>query len=91
MTEILLPALVKTAAAWEEQGALARFRRALRRRDQLVLDDLLQGAPIQADMTLSPELSVEAAVLSMLLEEQKRLLLIQEGLRELVGRNAGDG
>lgn len=87
----LVPLLVKTAAAWEERGALARFRRALRRRDQLVLDALLQSDPAQPGISCVCDLPVETALLHMLLEEQKELHAIQEGLRTLRVLNIGDG
>jgi hypothetical protein len=77
--------LFETAAAWDERGALARFRRALRRADQLVLDDMigpLVGQPGLPRLE-SADACVESALCAVLLGEQKRLLGIEEELREI--------
>ncbi len=84
-------ALFETAAAWDEQGALARFRRALRRADQLVLDDLFSSVSPKPGMAFLSELSVETALLTALLEEQKELLRLREALREIDAPQTEDG
>ncbi len=81
-------ALFDTAAAWDERGALARFRRALRCADQHVLDDLLESIAGHPDHPYLDDPCVESALLTVLLGEQKRLLGIQEGLSALL---IGDG
>jgi hypothetical protein len=60
----------------EEQAALTRFRRALRREDQLVLDELFALAhrhlpAISHAAHISP---FETLLLSMLIEEHKAVL-----------------
>jgi len=84
-------ALFENAAAWEAQGALARFRRALRRADQRVLDDLLAAVPALPGVTFLRDLCVEAALLAVLLDEQKDLIFIQEGLHATAALQTGDG
>jgi hypothetical protein len=85
--------LFDTVGAWDDRGALARFRRALRRADQLVLDDML--APLLGQPGL-PSLEnndpcLEPALFAVLLGEQKRLVGIQEGLRQIAALQIIDG
>ena len=77
-----------TLAFLEEQDSLKRFRRALRKADQRVLDDLL----VSVRQHLAPAgyaaypLPLETFLLAMLLEEHKeimRLRLIVESLANL--------
>jgi hypothetical protein len=76
-----------TMAFLQEQDSLARFRRALRRSDQLALDDLL----VAVRQHLAPAayaahpLPFESFLLAMLLEEHKEVIR----LRELVERLSG--
>ena len=58
----------------EEKAAFARFRRALRRRDQLVLDELFADAQqhLAAAGYAAHALPFETFLLAMLLEERKR-------------------
>lgn len=76
-----------TQAFFQEQEAFTRFRRALRRRDQLALDDLFAEARqhLAAAAYAAHPLPFEAFLLAMLLEEHKRLLRVQERLEELAG------
>ncbi len=69
----------------EEQGSLARFRRALRRSDQLVLDDLFAAAHqhLAAAAYASHALPLEVFLLSMMIEEHKEVMR----LRTLVERS----
>jgi hypothetical protein len=74
-----------TQVFYQEQGSLARFRRALRRSDQLILDDLFVSAQkhLAAAAYASNALPMETFLLAMLLEEHKEVM----GLRNLVERS----
>ncbi len=63
-----------------EQEALARFRRALRRGDQLVLDHLLDAAQkhLAAAAYAAHTLPFEMFLLAMLLEEHKEVLRLRQ-------------
>ena len=65
-----------------EQQALAKFRRALRKEDQRALDDLFRGARyhVAAIAYTSHLLPLEAMLLAMLLEEHKRVLKLEARL-----------
>ena len=65
-----------------EQQALAKFRRALRREDQRALDDLFRAARyhVAAIAYTSRLLPLEAMLLAMLLEEHKRVLKLEARL-----------
>jgi hypothetical protein len=80
-----------TQAFLREQESFSRFRRALRRSDQLVLDDLFAAAHkhLAAAAYASHALPLETFLLAMLLEEHKEVVR----LRQLVetGRGALDG
>ena len=75
-----------TQAFLQEQGSLTRFRRALRRSDQLVLDDLLAAARqhLAAAAYAAHPLPFESFLLAMLLEEHKRVLRLERILRDLL-------
>jgi hypothetical protein len=64
----------------EEEAAFARFRRALRRQDQLALDDLFASARKHAAAAAyaSHALPLEVFLLSMLLEEHKEVMRLRE-------------
>lgn len=69
----------------QEQEAFSRFRRALRRSDQLALDDLFSAARnhLAAAAYAANALPMETFLLSMLLEEHKevvRLRTLVEGM-----------
>ncbi len=68
----------------QEEAALARFRRALRRRDQLAFDDLFTAAQkhISAAAYAAHALPFETFLMSMLLEEHKEVMR----LRQIVAR-----
>lgn len=81
--------------AWvEEQESFSRFRRALRRSDQLVLDALFNARKhLAAAAFAANALPMETFLLAMLLEEHKLVLRLEAQLDELrrCGRwNAGD-
>jgi len=69
----------------EEEQAFARFRRALRRSDQLVLDDLFASARqhIAAAAFASHALPFEVFLLSMLLEEHKEVVRLRRLIEEM--------
>ncbi len=78
-----------TQAFIQEQEAFARFRRALRRADQLALDDLFAAARqhLAAAAYASHALPMETFLLSMLLEQHKQVLRLQRELDELRGES----
>jgi hypothetical protein len=65
-----------TQSFLQEQEAFARFRRALRRSDQLVLDDLFASARphLAAAAYAAHALPFEVFLLAMLLEEHKQVV-----------------
>jgi hypothetical protein len=78
-----------TQAFLEEQESFARFRRALRRSDQLALDDLFASARqhLAAAAFASHALPFETFLLAMLLEEHKRSLRLEQQLEQLTARH----
>jgi hypothetical protein len=77
-----LPAIAQ--AFLMEQEAFARFRRALRRSDQIVLDDLFAEAQqhLAAASYAAHALPFEIFLLAMLLEEHKQVIRQRAGLAE---------
>jgi hypothetical protein len=75
-----------TQAFLQEQEALARFRRALRRNDQFAFDDLLVSARqhLAAAAYAAHPLPFETFLLAMLLEEHKRVMRLQRMLEDWV-------
>jgi hypothetical protein len=73
----------------EEQQSFSRFRRALRRSDQIALDDLFASAHqhLAAASYASHALPFEVFLLSMLLEEHKEVMRLRQQLNELLSRN----
>lgn len=69
----------------EEEQAFARFRRALRRSDQIVLDDLFASARqhMAAAAYASHALPFEVFLLSMLLEEHKEVIRLRQLVEEI--------
>jgi hypothetical protein len=63
----------------QEQDSFARFRRALRRSDQLALDDLFAAAHqhLAAAAYAAHALPFEVFLLAMLLEEHKEVLRLR--------------
>ena len=68
-----------TQLLYQEEEALARFRRALYRSDQLALDDLFASAhQHRAALAFAAHLSAfESILLAMLLEEHKKVLRLE--------------
>lgn len=75
-----------TQAFLQEQEALSRFRRALRRNDQFALDDLLASARqhLAAAAYAAHPLPFETFLLAMLLEEHKQVMRLQRMLEDLI-------
>jgi hypothetical protein len=71
-----------TQAFLQEQQSLARFRRALRREDQQVLDELLAASRhhLAAAAYASHLLPFEVMLLAMLLEQHKEVLRLRRRL-----------
>jgi hypothetical protein len=72
----------------QEEAAFARFRRALRRSDQISLDDLFSNARqhLAAAQYASHALPFEVFLLSMLLEEHKEVVRLRQLLEEHLSR-----
>jgi hypothetical protein len=71
---------------WEEERSRwLKFRRALRREDQAQFDRLFDLARLhlQAGVYASNPWPLETMLLSMLLEHQKAIVLLQERLQQL--------
>jgi len=77
-----------TQAFIQEEGAFSRFRRALRRSDQIVLDDLFASARqhLAAAAYATHALPFETMLLSMLLEEHKKVSRLEQMLEQLSGK-----
>src|SRR5512143_1197293 len=73
----------------QEEASFARFRRALRRSDQLALDDLFTNARqhLAAAQYASHALPFEVFLLSMLLEEHKEVLRLRQAVADLAARS----
>lgn len=73
-----------TQAFLQEEQSFARFRRALRRSDQIALDDLFASAQkhLAAAAYASNALPFETFLLAMLLEEHKEVMRLRERLEE---------
>jgi hypothetical protein len=79
-----------TQAFLDEETSFSKFRRALRRSDQLVLDDLFASARqhLAAAAYASHALPFETILLCMLLEEHKEVIRLRQFVEELRDRNA---
>lgn len=78
-----------TQAFLQEQESFARFRRALRRSDQQVLDDLFAAARqhLAAAAYAANALPFETFLLAMLLEEHKEVMRLRILLESITGEN----
>jgi hypothetical protein len=76
-----------TQAFLQEKEAFSRFRRALRRGDQLALDDLFAAAHkhLAAAAYAANALPFETFLLAMLLEEHKEVLRLRQLVEGRVG------
>ena len=72
----------------QEEAAFSRFRRALRRTDQLALDDLFTSARqhLAAAQYATHALPFEVLMLAMLLEEHKEVLRLRQQFEDLLSR-----
>jgi uncharacterized protein YydD (DUF2326 family) len=77
-----------TQSLHEEEVSFSRFRRALRRSDQLALDDLFVAARqhLAAAAYAANLLPMETFLLSMLLEEHKEVLRLRTKVEALESR-----
>ena len=75
-----------TMAFLQEQESFNRFRRALRRSDQLVLDDLFARARqhLSAAAYAAHSLPFESFLLAMLIEEHKQVLQLRSAVDDLL-------
>jgi len=75
-----------TMAFLQEQESFARFRRALRRSDQQVLDNLFSAAHqhLAAAAYAAHSLPFETFLLAMLIEEHKEVLRLRGLVEELL-------
>lgn len=73
----------------EAEAAFTRFRRALRRSDQLALDDLFASARqhLAAAAYAAHILPFETFLLAMLLEEHKEVARLRRLVEELRAKN----
>lgn len=78
-----LPSITNTFL--QEQESFSRFRRALRRSDQLALDELFSAAQqhLAAAAYAAHALPFETFLLSMLLEEHKEVRRLRQRLEAL--------
>jgi hypothetical protein len=83
-----LPSITQSLS--EEQSAYTRFRRALRRSDQLALDELFVAARqhLAAAAYAANVLPMETFLLSMLLEEHKETIRLRIQVEALENRIA---
>ena len=86
-----LPSITQSLS--EEQAAFSRFRRALRRSDQLALDELFVAARqhLAAAAYSANLLPMETFLLAMLLEEHKETMRLRAQVESLQSRVDGDG
>lgn len=77
-----------TQLFYQEEQGLSRFRRALRRSDQLVMDELLSYTRkhLAAATYATHVLPMEIFFLAMLLEEHKEVLRLRQQLERLERR-----
>lgn len=77
----------------QEEASFARFRRALRRSDQIALDGLFASARqhLAAAAYASHALPFEIFLFAMLLEEHKQALCLRQQLDELLYRPGSPG
>ena len=86
--------LLPYSQVWEaERQRWQKFRRALRREDQVHLDRLFESARLhlQAGVYAAQPWPLESLLLSMLLEHQKTLSSLLERLRRLEQQTLEEG
>lgn len=82
-----------TQAFLQEQESFSRFRRALRRSDQQIMDDLFANAHkhLAAAAYASHALPFETFLLAMLLEEHKEVVRLRSLVEQLLNGNLTPG
>ncbi len=82
-----------TQVFYQEQESFSRFRRSLRRQDQLALDDLFAAARkhLSASAYASHPLPFETFLLAMLLEEHKETQRLRQELAYLQNKSEIEG
>ena len=75
----------------QEEQSFARYRRALRRSDQVALDDLFASAHqhMAAAQYAAHALPFEVLLLSMLLEEHKEVMHLRQQMDVILGNHDG--
>ena len=75
-----------TQAFLQEQESFSRFRRALRRSDQQVLDDLFAAAHqhLAAAAYAAHSLPLETFLLAMLMEEHKEIMRLRQIVEDML-------
>ena len=75
----------------ETEANLSAFRRTLRRSDQHVFDGLFAAARrhIAAIGQAESLLPFESALLAMLLEQSKKIAVLEQKVEELIKKNSG--
>ncbi len=78
-----------TQLIYEEMERWKKFRRALRKEDQQVLDELFSYARYhsQAGSYMSGAIPFESIVISILIEEHKRLKELEKKIEEMEKRD----
>jgi len=73
----------------QEEQSFARFRRALRRSDQVALDDLFASAHqhLAAAQYAAHALPFEVLLLCMLLEEHKEVMTLRQKMNQYLEKN----
>ena len=81
-----------TQVFMQEEAAYSRFRRALRRSDQLALDDLFNSARkhLAAAAYAAHALPFEVFLLAMLLEEHKEVMRLRERVSAISATHVTD-
>lgn len=76
----------------QQKGEFSQFRRALKRSDQLALDELFNSAQLHlaAAAYAANPLPMETFLLAMLLEEHKTLLRLNVEIERLVSQQECD-
>jgi hypothetical protein len=80
--------LTATQELLQEEASFSRFRRALRRADQIALDDLFTAARqhLAAAQYASHALPFEVFLLSMLIEEHKEVMRMRQQMEDILAR-----
>jgi hypothetical protein len=80
------PAEIKHISFLGDQEVITKFRRALRRADQLALDDLFSHTiqHEQAARLVDQSQPMETLLLAMLIEEHKQVMQLKSGIEKLL-------